>query len=79
MTVVSGDFVDGSGTDLLTDKAQFCPMLLNHIFEDGFLLAVPISVDPASFVLLPLKRGVSQGSSHNPTLSLLSPDDLFSS
>ena len=59
VTVVSGDLVDGSGADLLTDKAQFCTMLLNRIFEDGFLLAIPVSVDPASFVLLPLDEGVS--------------------
>ena len=79
MAVVSGDFVDGSCADLLTNQAQFSAMLLNRIFEDGFLLAVPVSVDPASFVLLPLERGVSRNLSRGPVLCSLSLDDLFSS
>ena len=60
MTIKPSDFVDGSSADLLTDKAQFSTMLLDRIFENSFLLAIPISVDPTSLVLLPLERGVSR-------------------
>ena len=35
-------------------------MLLDGIFEYGFLLAVPVSVDPTCLVLLPLERVVNR-------------------
>lgn len=56
MTIVSDNLVDGPSTDLLTDEAQFSTVLLDCIFENGFLLTVPVSVDPTSLVLLPLER-----------------------
>jgi len=60
MAIVSDDLVDGSCTDLLADEAQFSTMLLNGIFKDSFLLAIPVSVDPAGLVLPPLERGVRE-------------------
>ena len=58
MAIIPSDFVDGSGTDLLADEAQFGTMLLDHVFENCFLLAVPVSIDPTSLILFPLGRGV---------------------